>query len=150
MSFHATSNVILTTLESSVNLADEEQNDLLSTANLAISISGGLTKVMQDEQETLVHIMQGGYEGIFDGGDSKNDPGFQSSDDNAVPMTQAVLSTAQSGFQSYTQTLTSILSTLTQAIQSAQQTLTQTFQFPQTTQQLQEFLSQLTSTPMTS
>ena len=108
---------------------------------------------MDQEQETLNTIMGGGYSGIFDNYNPDNDPGFTtstSSDDaNDVPMTQACLSAAQSGFQGWISTLTSVLSSMTQAIQSAQQNITQTFQFPQTAMELQSFTSQLTMNPMT-
>jgi hypothetical protein len=148
--FQAMGNVVLATLEASVQLANQEQNDLLYTSNIAITLSSGLSSLMSQEQTTLNSIMEGGYSGIFDGYEAANDPGFQdTSNDNAVPMTQACLSAAQSGFQGWISTLTSVLSAMTQAIQSAQQTITQTFQFPQTAMELQSFTSQLTSNPMT-
>ncbi|WP_420422072.1 hypothetical protein [Simkania sp.] len=149
--FQPMGNVILATMEASVQLANSEQNDLLYTANIAITISSGLSKLMQQQQETESAIMQGNYgSGIFDGYDSNNDPGFQdSSNDNAVPLTQACLSAAQSGFQGWISSLTSVMSAMTQQIQSAQQTISQTFQFPQQVLELQSFTSQLTSNPMT-
>lgn len=147
--FHAMGNVVLATLEASVALAGEEQNDLLYTANIAITISSGLSSLMEREQGTLSHIMEGGYSGVFDAYNGKNDPGFQSSNDNAVPMTQACLSAAQSGFQGWISTLTSVLSAMTQQIQSAQQTITQTFQFPDQAMGLQTLLTQLLTQSMT-
>ena len=148
--FQAMGNVILATMEASVQLANEEQNDLLYTANIAITLSTGLAKLMEKQQDTENDIMKGGYSGIFDGSNPDNDPGFQdTSNDNAVPMTQACLSAAQSGFQGWISSLTSVMSAMTQQIQSAQQTITQTFQFPQQALELQSFTSQLTSNPMT-
>ena len=149
--FHAMGNVVLATMEASVELGYQEQNDLLSTSNIAITLSTGLSSLMDHEQTTLSEIMTGGYSGIFDANNPDNDPGFaaESSNDNAVPMTQACLSAAQSGFQGWISTLTSVLSSMTQAIQSSQQNITQTFQFPDQAMTEQTLMTQLLSTSMT-
>ena len=59
--FQAMGNVILATMEASVQLANVEQNDLLYTANIAISLSTGLTKLMKKQQDVENDIMKGGY-----------------------------------------------------------------------------------------
>lgn len=148
--FQAMGNVVLATMEASIQLGNEEQNDLLYSANIAITLSSGLTKLMYHEQTTMNEIMGGSYSGIFDDYNSNNDPGFQdTSNDNAVPMTQACLSAAQSGYQGWISTLTSVLSAMTQQIQGAQQTITQTFQFPDQAMGLQTLLTQLLTQSMT-
>lgn len=148
--FQAMGNVVLATVEASIQLGDEEQNDLLYSSNIAITLSSGLTKLMNHEQTALSEIMGGDYYGIFDDDDCSNDPGFQdTSNDNAVPMTQACLSAAQSGFQGWISTLTSVLSAMTQQIQSAQQPITQTFQFLDQAMGLQTLLTQLLTQSMT-
>lgn len=148
--FQAMGNVVLATMEASIQLGNEEQNDLLYTSNIAITLSTGLSSLMTNEQNALNAIMNGSYDGIFDDYNSANDPGFQdTSNDNAVPMTQACLSAAQSGYQGWISTLTSVLSAMTQAIQGAQQNITQTFQFPDQAMGLQTLLTQLLTQSMT-
>ena len=69
--FQAMGNVVLATMEASVQLGYEEQNDLLATSNIAITLSSGLSSLMNTEQDTLNEIMNGTYgAGIFDGNDA--------------------------------------------------------------------------------
>lgn len=146
--FHAMSNVFLATEEASVNLGNAEEQDLMYTANIAITISESLTAVMTSEQLTIQESMDGTYVGSFDNNNGANDPGLYTGSSDDITETQALISEESSYYQNVTQMTSSTLSSETGAIQSEQQKSSQIQQFQGDISDEQNFLDQLISSPM--